>query len=107
MNIQFFEEPELQFGAGKHIDIKFGLKNYGPLDFESDLAPKRMKLGIVGIPEAVEGVQAWLEKCANGIPAKPSKQPNLFPEFPGFGPDVSFRSSLILEPRLQRTVLRR
>lgn len=107
MNIHFFEEPELQFGAGKHIDIKFGLKNYGPLDFDSTLAPKRIKVGIVGTPEAVEGVQAWLETCAKGIPAKPSKQPNLFPEFPGFSPDVTFRSSLLLEPRLQRTIQRR
>lgn len=107
MNIQFLEEPELQFGSGKHIDIKFGLKNYGPLDFESSFAPKAIKLGIVGTPDAVEGVQAWLDKCSTGLPAKVSRQPNLFPNFPGFGPSITFHSQLLFEPRLLRTIPRR
>jgi hypothetical protein len=107
MKIQFIDEPELQFGSGRHIDIKFGLLNYGPLDFDSPLAPKQIKVGLVGTPETVEGVQSWLRKCEGELPAKSSKQPNLFPRFPGFNSEVAFRASLLLEQRLQRTIPQR
>ena len=89
MKTEFFHEPELEFGAGRHIDIKFGLMNHGPFDFENALAPKKIKLGIVGTRETIEGVVTWLEKCRSGISAKPSKLSNLFPHFPGFGEDIA------------------
>ena len=104
MRVDFFQEPELEFGAGRHIDIRFGLMHYGPLDYEQSLAPKLIKLGIVGTPETVEGMHTWLERCQNEIPAKLSKQPNLFPRFPGFNPDASFRSSLLMDQQLQREI---
>src|SRR5713226_5914049 len=104
MRVDFFQEPELEFGAGRHVDIRFGLMHYGPLDFESPLAPKQVRLGIVGTPQTIEGMQEWFDRCRDGIPAKPSKQPNLFPRFPGFGPEVSFRSSLVTDSQLQRPV---
>lgn len=84
MRTEFIEEPELEFGSGRHIDICFGLMNYGPLDSESAIAPKRIRLGIVGTTETVEGLAGWIEKCRNGISAKQSNQPNLFVRFPGF-----------------------
>ena len=40
MKTEFFHEPELEFGTGRHIDIKFGLMNYGPFDFDNSLSPK-------------------------------------------------------------------
>jgi hypothetical protein len=58
----------------------------------------------VGTPESVEGVSSWLTRCRREIAAKPSRQPNLFPRFPGFAPDVAFRSSLVIDPQLQRTI---
>ena len=78
--------------------------NYGTVDYSSPLAPKEIRLGIVGTNETVEGVSGWFEKCRNEIPAKESKQPNLFPKFPGFRPDVAFQSSVILDRRLQRAI---
>ena len=74
MNISFFDEPELEFGAGRHIDIRFGIMTYGPLDFSSSLAPKQINLGVVGSTESIEGVQQWLERCRVEIPAKRSKE---------------------------------
>ena len=47
MNLSYLEEPNLEFGAGRHVDIRFGIMNYGPLDFDSPLAPKHINLGIV------------------------------------------------------------
>ncbi len=107
MNTDFFQEPELEFGTSRHIDIRFGLMNYGPLDFASPLAPKQIKLGIVGTPETVEGVEAWFEKCKQEIPPKVSKQPNLFAKFPGFGLDQCFHSTITMDSRLKRTIPQR
>lgn len=104
MKTDFFHEPELEFGTGRHIDIKFGLMNHGPFDFDNPLAPKKIKIGIVGPPETIEGVTAWLEKCRAGIPAKPSKRPNLFPRFPGFGEEMPLCADLVLDDQLQRSI---
>lgn len=104
MKADFLQEPELEFGGGKHIDIKFGLMDYGPLDFDNPLAPKRIKLGIVGTPEAIEGITKWLERCSTGIPAKSSKRPNLFPRFPGFGEGMRLRADFLIDGQLQRSI---
>lgn len=104
MKIGFFEEPELEFGLGRHIDIRHGIMNLGPVDFNSPLAPKEIHVGIVGSSETVEGVHGWLEKCRSGIPAKKSQKPNLFPRFPGFAPEVGYRSALVMDSTLDRTV---
>lgn len=53
MKAIIFQEPELEFGVGTHADIRFGLMNYGPLDYDSDLAPKSIRLGIVGTNETI------------------------------------------------------
>jgi hypothetical protein len=110
MNLIFLEEPDLQFGGGQHIDIRFGIMNYGPLDFDLTVSPKQINLGIVGSKESVEGVRRWLERCRTEIlaksskrdPGKPNKQPNLFTRFPGFAPDTGFRSTLIMDDTLCR-----
>ncbi len=104
MRIEHLQEPELEFGLGQHVDIRFGIMDYGPLDVASDLAPKVIRAGLVGTPQTVEGLREWLEKCRNEIPAKQSRQPNLFPRFPGFRADTAFHASLVLERGLERTI---
>lgn len=104
MKTTLLYEPELEFGTGRHIDIKFGLMNYALLDFNQSLAPQRIKLGIVGTPETIEGVVRWLEKIRVGLPAKPSKRPNLFPRFPGFGEGQTLHADFILDTQLQRPI---
>jgi hypothetical protein len=107
MKTCFLDEPELEFGAGRHIDIRFGLANYGPLDVDSPLAPHEIRVGIVGTSETIAGVREWLERCAAGVPAKQSPQPYLFPAFPGFGTDTSFAAKLLFADRLERTIQER
>lgn len=104
MKIGFFEEPELEFGVGRHIDIRYGIMNCGPVDFNNPLAPKEIHLGLVGSNESVEGVNNWLEKCRGEIPAKKSQKQNLFPRFPGFAPDVAFHSTVVMDSTLNRTI---
>ena len=105
MKLDFLDEPELEFGAGgRHVDIRFGLMHHGPLDVTSDLAPKKIRVGLVGIPQNIEGLREWLNRCREEIPAKASRQPNLFPKFPGFRPDDGFHSTLVLDPVLEREI---
>lgn len=107
MNLTFFDEPLLEFGVDCHVDARFGIMNYGPVDFNSELAPKEIKLGIVGTNETVQGVATWLDRCRDEIPAKTSRQPNLFPKFPGFRTDTGYQSTLNLSSRLLRTIPQR
>jgi hypothetical protein len=104
LKIDFLEEPELEFGAGRHIDIRFGLRNYGPLDFESPTAPRAIPVAIIGTPETVEGLAEWLHRCDSGIPAKPSHKHNLFTSFPGFRDDNTLNTKIIQDATLQRTI---
>ena len=91
MKVELLSEPELEFGAGRHVDIRFGLRNYGPITFDDPTAPHSIRLGIGGTGPTSAGVKDWLEHCRVGVPAKLSKKPNLFPAFPGFGMESCFR----------------
>lgn len=103
MKIDFIREPELEFGVGgRHIDIRFGIMSYGPLDRAERVGPREIRVGIVGTNEGVEKLEEWLERCCKGLPGKQSKQPNLFPRFPGFSADSCFNSDLIIDARLER-----
>lgn len=100
MKLSFIEEPELEFGnGGTHVDIRYGLSAYGPLDVGEATAPNQLRVGLVGTEETVAALRAWLEKCASGIPAKQSKLSNLFPAFPGFSDSSAFKSSLVFHDR--------
>ena len=104
MKLDFIAEPELEFGSGRHIDIRFGISNYGPHDVESDLAPRRIRVGIVGTPEDAERVVAFLERCRQPIEGATSRQANMRPRFPGFCQDTAFYSTLIVNESLRRTI---
>lgn len=106
MRASVLEEPELEFGAGgRHIDPRFGIANYGPLDAGTESAPTRIRVGIVGPLPSVEGIRLWLQRAREPIAAKVPRYPGqaaLFPRFPGFDGDHTFRSVLVLEDRLMR-----
>ncbi|MDU7519899.1 MAG: hypothetical protein E7K72_00665 [Roseomonas mucosa] len=103
MKLTHLKEPPLEFSGGvRHPDIRFGVMDFGPFDMGMEGAPKRIKIGIVGSAETVEGSARWIERCASGVPAKESRQPNLFPPFPGFSSDESFRCEFVSSDELQR-----
>ena len=104
MKLTHIDEPELEFGTGKHIDIRFGLRNYGPLDFKDPTAPKQINVGIVGTSETIEGVAGWIDKCRKGIAAKASKQPHLFSDFPGFTAEGNLQSLVHSSTNLQSSI---
>lgn len=104
MKIAFLDEPELEFGAGRHVDIRFGMTEYGPLDFDALRAPGQILVGLVGTTQTIEGVREWLGRCRDGIPARESRQPNLFPRFPGCTPELGLRTSVEIPDDLVRTL---
>lgn len=104
MKIEMLVEPELEFGAGRHVDIRFGLKNYGPVTFDDPVAPHEIKVGLVGTATTIQGVKDWLEHCRTGLAGKPSKKPNLYPAFPGFGADSCFRCEWLHSPKLEGSI---
>ncbi len=72
--------------------------NYGPLDLlTTDGEPRSMPLGLIGTPETVEGVLDWVGRIRNGVAAKDSKRPNLFPRFPGFSGEGALKTDLAFE----------
>jgi hypothetical protein len=103
-NASVFEEPLLEFGDNGHeIDIRLGLRRHGPLEPER---ASKVRLGIIGTGETIEGVERWLERCTIGIDAKASRQPNLFMSFPGLGNDNPFRCTFELDPYARRALPR-
>lgn len=104
MKLDHLPEPELEFGSGRHIDIRFGIMNYGPHDVDSESAPRRIRVGIVGTPEDVERAREFLERCREEIPGAETRQTNLRPRFPGFRLDTAFHATLVLDEALQRTI---
>jgi len=104
MKLIHLDEPELEFGAGRHVDIRFGIMNHGPLDIGSSLAPRQIPVGVIGTRETIEGVHEWFDKCRSEIAAKTSKQPHLFPRFPGFSEDNGFRCSVVMNDALVRDI---
>lgn len=101
MKVEFLQpEPNLEFGDGNEfVDMRFGIGCYGTFDYTDANGPRKIKLGFVGSEESVALLIDWIEKCKFEIPAKPSKQPRLFPPFPGFGSNHSFHSTLTWSSR--------
>lgn len=107
MRVAHFPEPELEFGSGgRHIDVRFGIAQFGPLDRGRDTAPSDLRLGLVGTADTLDGLRAWLDRCRNGVPAKGGKLANLFPAFPGFSADGCFGANLVHDERWTATVHR-
>jgi hypothetical protein len=103
VNLSILEEPELEFGGGgRHVDIRFGIKDHGPFDLQSPKAPKEVRIGLIGTAETVEGTSRWIAKCRQGVAQKETKQPNLFPAFPAVTSTSSFCCEFSTDPTRTR-----
>ncbi len=107
MKAHVLHEPELEFRAGnRHIDPRYGIAVYGPADADAPSAPHAIPVGLVGPPQAVEGLRGWLQRCRSPIEAKETKpgQENLHLPFPGFGAETSFGAGLVFDDALVREI---
>jgi hypothetical protein len=78
--------------------------NFGPRDIASPNAPRHIRIGIIGTAETVEGVSAWLARCKNGVRAKQSNQPYLFPRFPACDEQPGLWTTLVTDSTIQRHI---
>ena len=100
MKLHFIDEPELEFGdAGRHIDIRHGITEHGPLDRGLASAPQSIRVGVVGAAQDVERLRAWIDRCRSGVDAKKSKRTTLFVGFPGFGASATL-CDFVVDDRL-------
>jgi hypothetical protein len=67
--------------------------SHGPVDFAESPA-SRIRMGLVGTPESIEGFANWIETCRGEIPAKVSNHPYLFPKFPGCSLETNLKSTV-------------
>lgn len=108
MKVTYLEEPDLEFASGgRHIDPRHGLTDYGPADV-SEPSARIVRAAIIGSREAIEGAQAWLDKCRSPVSARmdtPLK--HLYVPFPGFEFDRGFRASINWNTRLVRAIPKR
>jgi hypothetical protein len=88
-----------RLNGGTHVDIRYGIMRYGPLDLGEASAPTQLKVGLVGTEETITAIRQWLDRCRGGIAAKQSKLSNLFPPFPGFSESSVFHASLVFHER--------
>jgi hypothetical protein len=99
---QVIAEPLLEFGeAGRHIDPRVGLIEYGPLQ---QMTGDHVRIGVIGTAETVDGFGQFIERCKSGIEGKKSRLINLFPPFPGIGNRNPFRCTFEVEPGCRRSV---
>lgn len=87
----------MEFGLGRHIDVKHGLAELGPLDRDG---VREIRVGVVGSAATRDGVSRWIESAADGVAAKAGPLPNLFPAFPGFSDGSPFSSRIQIDDRL-------
>ena len=99
MKALHIEEPLLEFGAGTHIDVRFGIAQYRPFDASQGAAPTNIRVGLVGSARSIEELNGWLEKAAGGVAGKTSRRVNFHPAFPGFSEDTCFGARLVTDER--------
>jgi hypothetical protein len=105
MNLALIHEPDLEFAdGGRHLDPRFGVLRYGPLDASGAHDPRFIEVGIIGTNETIERLRDWLGECRNPRPGKESRLRNLFPDFPGFAGDTTFQAELVFDPALDRVL---
>src|SRR4051812_12329071 len=101
MKLHQFDEPELEFGGASHIDIRFGLANYGPFDISQSKRPERINTGIIGTQQTVTELREWIERCSGEVVPEGAKQATRRdPIFPGFSKDSPFKSTVVHEVSL-------
>jgi hypothetical protein len=105
MKIRYIEEPVLQFGDGQHLCPRQGIYSFSPYDL-SMVRPEKVRLGIVGKPDAIETVVGWLDKCRGHIDEKKGKNPlpNLFTNFSGFNKTLGFRCEIAFDETYIRKI---
>jgi hypothetical protein len=100
------EEPYLLFGGNQRsVDPRSGIATFGPyyLPEQGQPSPSEIRLGVIGDGETIALTRHWLEMCRNPIES-PKENLYLFPSFPGFQKDATFRCELLTSNSLIESI---
>ena len=85
MKLSFFQEPELEFNnGGTHVDIRYGVMRYGPLDLGDPSAPTKLRIGLVGTEETIAAIREWFDRCRTGVAGQKKQAVESIPSVPRF-----------------------
>lgn len=105
MKLHYIKEPFLEFGRDTHVCPRAGITKYDVYDTRLKIRRERVLVGAIGTSDGLSKLHTWIEKCSQFIPPKlNSRQPNLFVPFCGFNPDLGFKSSLVIDEEITRTL---
>lgn len=105
MNITIFNEPELEFGDGKHVCPRAGIAYHSVYDSRMKARRSCILIAGVGTSEGIADLGRWLSACRNQIPPKENcRQPRLFPGFCGFNNELGYKCSFQYEEEITRSV---
>ncbi|WP_199320153.1 hypothetical protein [Leptolyngbya sp. FACHB-261] len=105
MKLHYIKEPSLEFGRGSHVCPRAGITEYDVYDTRLKIRRERVLIGAVGTSDMLSKLHAWLDKCSQLIPPQAnSRQPNLRVAFCGFRTDLGFRSELVIDEEITRTL---
>lgn len=107
MQTHFFEEPELQFARDFHVCPRCGISEFDVYDSIDELNPSKphsINVGAIGTASLLEKFDHWLLSSADFVQPKASKQPNLFPAFPGFSSEKGFKCTIASQTNYQREI---
>jgi hypothetical protein len=105
---KYITEPLLDFGENnRHVDIKTGIRLYGPYDYDHAKGHKVIRTGIIGTNQSIEGVSDWFERCKSKILTKESSLKNIYQDFPGFNSREAFHAEILVEDAWKRVLTAR
>jgi len=97
MEIQFLNEPLLEFGNGKHVCPRLGIFQHDVYDSSFEGRSNEIFLGAIGTAETIDMLQLYIDSLSEFIPAKEgNKQPGLYVPFVGFNKNYGFKTTISL-----------
>lgn len=105
MQLDYFDEPVLEFGHGTHVCPRKGITDFGVFDFDSVGRSDTVRVGAVGTGICLQKLIDWVDRSRSPIAGpKEARQVRLFPSFPGIRPDSGFHTSFECGDRTRRQI---
>ena len=105
MNLNFIDEPLLEFGTDTHICPRAGIDAYSVYDSRLNARREKLLIGAISTSDNLSKFADWINRCSQPIDGKSgSSQPELFPRFCGFNRNTGFQADLVLENEITRSL---
>jgi hypothetical protein len=105
MKLSLIQEPLLDFGKGSHICPRIGITEHDVYDTRLKIRRDKVFVGAIGTSDTLSKLYTWVDRCTTGIDAPTENRlPNLKVPFRGFSPDFGYKSSLVIDEEITRSL---